>query len=170
MINITANLLHNIRNGVQIEFILEPRAGEVFSNATNSTENARVDIKGWNVFIRGQLAYFHLNVFNPFARTYGDDSLQKVYEKKTTRKKATLQRACYRLIYIFNKRWNWKRSKYFLFETKEIGEEKEIMKSEAVTFIRGMMSFALLRATNLCIRGYTSYNQSTVNTRELDHL
>ena len=93
MINITANLLHNIRNGVQIEFILEPRAGEVFSNATNSTENARVDIKGWNVFIRGQLAYFHLNVFNPFARTYGDDSLQKVYEKKTTRKKATLQRA-----------------------------------------------------------------------------
>lgn len=85
--------MHNIRNGVQIEFILEPRAGEVFSNATNSTENARVDIKGWNVFIRGQLAYFHLNVFNPFARTYGDDSLQKVYEKKTTRKKATLQRA-----------------------------------------------------------------------------
>lgn len=46
MINITANLLHNIRNDVQIESILEPRTGEVFSNATNSTENARVDIKG----------------------------------------------------------------------------------------------------------------------------
>lgn len=102
MINITANLLHNIRNDVQIESILEPRTGEVFSNATNSTENARVDIKGWNVFIRGQLAYFHLKVFNPFARIYGDHSLQKVYEKQTTRKKATLQRAYVTGWFIFS--------------------------------------------------------------------
>ena len=42
------------------------------------------------------------------------------------------------------------------------------MKSEAVTFIRIIISFAQLRATNLCIRGYTRYDLSTVNTRELD--
>ena len=76
-------------NGVQIEPTLEPRTGKVFSNATNSTENARVDIEARSVSIRVQRVYVNVKVFNPLARTH---SLQKVYEKKRRGKEATLQR------------------------------------------------------------------------------
>ena len=85
--DITANLLQEITNDVEIEPILEPRTGEVFQNSTISTDNARVDIAARNVWIRGQRAYFDVRVFNPLARTYRDHSLRKAYEKNEMEKK-----------------------------------------------------------------------------------
>ena len=88
--DITANLLQEITNDVEIEPIFKPRTGEVFQNSTISTDNARVDIAARNVWIRGQRAYFDVRVFNPLARTYRDHSLRKAYEKNEMEKKATL--------------------------------------------------------------------------------
>ena len=51
---------------------------------------------------------------------------------------------------------------------EKIAEKRDIKKSEAITFIRTTMSFALLRATNLCIRGSRSHKNNVMNTREMD--
>ena len=59
-------------------------------------------------------------------------------------------------------------STFYSKVAEKIAEKRDITKSEAVTFIRTTMSFALLRATNLCIRGSRSHKQNIMNTQEVD--
>ena len=174
--DITANLLQEITNDVQIEPILEPRTGEVFQRSVNTSENARVDIAARSIWIRGQRAYFDVRVFNPLARTYRDHSLRKAYEKNEMEKKRHYNERILQIEHgsftplIFSTTGGMGReaSTFYSKVAEKIAEKRDITKSEAVTFIRTTMSFALLRATNLCIRGSRSHKQNIMNTQEVD--
>ena len=53
--DLTANLLNNVCNDVEIEPKLLPFAGENFSNKTANTQTeARLDIRSWGFWVRGQ--------------------------------------------------------------------------------------------------------------------
>lgn len=63
--DITVNPLQEVTNEIQIKPTLEPRTGEIFSNAKKLPGTARADIAVRNVWIRSQRPYFNMRVFNP---------------------------------------------------------------------------------------------------------
>ena len=76
--NITATLLNEICNDVQIEPRLQSHSGEYFDTKTaNKLEDARLDISARGFWCSGQKALFDVMVFNPIAPRYRNTPLSK---------------------------------------------------------------------------------------------
>ena len=66
--NITATLLNEIYNDVQIETQLQSLSGKYFDAKTaNKHEDARLDISARGFWCYGQKGLFDIRVFNPIA-------------------------------------------------------------------------------------------------------
>ena len=80
---LTANLLSNVCNDVEIELKLLPVAGENFSSRTvNTCTEARLDIRSSGFWVRGQQAFFDIGVFDPNAKRYLNSVLCTMLRKK----------------------------------------------------------------------------------------
>ena len=88
--DLPANLLTEVCKDVTIEPQLLSVAGETFNNPTTNTSNeARVDIKPREFWVRGQQLFFDARVFDPNANRYLNKALPQCYiqnEKETERK------------------------------------------------------------------------------------
>ena len=88
--DLPANLLTEVCKDVNIEPQLLPVAGETFNNRTaNISNEARVDIKPREFWVRGQQLFLDARVFNPNANRYLNKPLPQCYiqnEKETKRK------------------------------------------------------------------------------------
>ena len=86
--NITATLLNEICNDVQIEPQLQSLSGEHFEAKTaNKHEDARLDISARGFWCSGQKALFDVRVFNPVASRYRNTPLSKCYTINENEKK-----------------------------------------------------------------------------------
>ena len=69
--DLTANLLTEVRKDIDIEPQLLPIIGKKFSNRTSNTSNeGRVDTQSREFWVRGQLAFFDVRVFDTNANRY----------------------------------------------------------------------------------------------------
>ena len=74
--DLTANLLTEVRKDIDIEPQLLPVTGKKFSNRTSSTSNeGRVDTQSREYWVRGQLAFFDVRVFDTNANRYLNKAL-----------------------------------------------------------------------------------------------
>ena len=74
--DLTANLLTEVRKDIDIEPQLLPVTGKKFSNRTSSTSNeGRVDTQSREFWVRGQLAFFDVRVFDTNANRYLNKAL-----------------------------------------------------------------------------------------------
>ena len=86
--DLTANLLTEVCKDVDIEPQLLPVTGETFNNRTTNTSNeARVDIKSKRFWVRGQQAFFDVRVFDPNADRYLNKALPQCYIQNEKEKK-----------------------------------------------------------------------------------
>ena len=86
--DLTAKLLNEVTNDVEVEPLLEPKTGEQLRYKSSIlTDNARADIAARSVWINDQRAYSDVRVFNPLPHTYRDISLKKIYERNEKEKK-----------------------------------------------------------------------------------
>ena len=86
--DLTANLLNEVCNNVNIEPQLLPVTGERFNNRTANVSNeARVDIKSRGFWVRGQQAFFDVRVFGPNAKRYLHKALPQCYIQNEKEKK-----------------------------------------------------------------------------------
>ena len=86
--DLTANLLKTICHDVLIEPTLQQLTGESLHERTaNITDDARLDIAARGFWISGQRAFFDIRVFNPMARRYESQELNKAYEINEREKK-----------------------------------------------------------------------------------
>ena len=77
--DLTANILKIICRDVLIEATLQQLTGEsLHERTTNITDEACVDIAARRFWISGQWVFFDIRVFNPMARQYGSQELNKV--------------------------------------------------------------------------------------------
>ena len=77
-----------ICHGVLIEPTLQQLTGESLHERTaNITDDARLDIAARGFWISGQRAFFDTRVFNPMARRYESQELNKAYEINEREKK-----------------------------------------------------------------------------------
>ena len=87
--NITATLLNEICNNVQIEPQLQSLSGDYFDAKTaNKHEDEQLDFSVREFWCSGQKSLFDVRVFNPIALRYRNTPLSKCYtindnEKKT---------------------------------------------------------------------------------------
>ena len=81
MRNVTANLLSNVCNDVDIEPKLLPVTGQNLSNRTTNTRTeARLDITsgvGGGFWVRGRQVFFNIRLFEPNAKRYPNSALSK---------------------------------------------------------------------------------------------
>ena len=86
--DLTANLLKTICHDVLIEPTLQQLTGESLHERTaNITDDACLDIAARGFWISGQRAFFDIRVFNPMARQYESQELNKAYEINEREKK-----------------------------------------------------------------------------------
>ena len=85
--DLTANLLSNVCNDVEIEPKLLPVTSENFSNRTaNTRTEVRLDINQEGSGL-GQQAFFDIRVFDPNAKRYLNSALPQCYAQNEKEKK-----------------------------------------------------------------------------------
>ncbi|XP_062508484.1 uncharacterized protein LOC134184756 [Corticium candelabrum] len=160
------NLLTEVCHDVHKEPVLQPLNGEVFQKrCTTSDENARLDI-AVSGFWGGhfQRTFFDVRVFNPNASSYKSVQIPSLYKRQEQEKKRRYEErinnvelssftpiilactgGCSKLTSIFLKRL-----------ASLLSEKHHTEYSTTINWLRCRLSFALLRACVMCLRGCRS--------------
>ena len=67
---------------VSTEPILQDITGEMLPPSTIQSDDARVDVAARGFWVKGQVAYFDVKVFNPTAKTYLSQTLKAAHKNK----------------------------------------------------------------------------------------
>ena len=176
--DITASLLQEICNDVEIEPTLEPPSGEILPNTTKTDECVRVDVAARSFWTKGQRAYFDVRVFNRLAKSYRNSTLPKLYVKHEVEKKKSYNDRILQIDngsftpLVFSSFGGMGRECQIFFSklSEKLSETRCVSKADASTFVRTKLSFALVKATNLCIRGSRSWRHINVENIKDDDI
>ena len=75
-----------------VEPTLIPLTGEQFPASTITTDDARVDIAARGVWVKGQMSYFDVRVFNPTAKSYLNSELTTAHKTNEQTKKRSYKK------------------------------------------------------------------------------
>ena len=160
--DLTDNLLTIICKGVDIEPQLLPVTWEAFHYQTSNTSNeARVDIRAQGFWERVQQPFFDVRVFDPNINRYVKTALPQCYiqyekEKKQNYRNSVLQIEHGSFItLVFSMYGGMGRTWRTLYSSlaKLIADKQNITHFVAINWVRTKLSFALLKACLLSLRG-----------------
>ena len=150
---------------VEIEPKLQPLEGESFVHKTTTTEDeARLDIKAnglWNSrFCR---TFFDVKVFNPLAKSCPKD-INEAYKFHETQKKMkyesrtiNVEKSTFNpLVFACTGGTGPSTTRLITRLASKVNEKGTESYSDAISYIRTKISFALLRSCVLCLRGCRS--------------
>ena len=150
--DLTAQLLTEVCPSVEIEPHLQLLSGETFQHRTaNADDQARLDVKAIGFWgNRRQSAFFDVRVFNPFAQTYTNQTIQSAYRQNEKDKRRNYGR---RIIEIEHGSF----TPIVLSATGGMGPSAcTAPYSETMKMIRCKFGFSLINSANLCLRGARS--------------
>ena len=164
----TAQILSEVCKDVTVEPLLTPLTGETLKYKTSNTEDhARLDVSARGVWIRGNKAYFDVKVFNPLARSYSNQTLKAAHKSNENAKKRLYMERVINvehgtftpLVFTCLGGMSVECAHFFNRVSDKLSEKRDITTSQGRTWVRRKLSFCLLRATNLCIRGSRTRKQ-----------
>ncbi len=153
---------------VAVEPLLTPLTGENFKYKTaNREEHARLDVSARDVWVRGSRAYGDVKVFNPLAQCYSKMTLEASHKSNEGIKKRGYGERVLNVEHgsftplVFSCLGGMSRecAHFYNHLADKYGEKHNLSISKARTWVRTKLSFCLLRATNLCIRGSRNRKQ-----------
>eukprot|EP00794_Sanderia_malayensis_P006714 gene6714-biopygen5489 len=155
----TALLLGEVCIGVRLEPALQPLTGEAFNSNVNISDEARSDISARGFWQTGQVAFFDIRVFNPTANRYCSQEISKSYEINEREKKRAyndrifeVEHGSFTPIVISATGGMGREAKKFYSRLAEmIGDKRDYSLIKA--WLRRKISFALVKAIIICIRG-----------------
>ena len=158
---LSATLLKDVCNDVEIEPPLQPLTGEYLQNSANTSEEARLDVSARGFWQRGQCAFFDVRIFNPFAQTYLKQKSEATFVTNEKQKKRAYNQ---RVIEIEHGSFSplvftpyggcGREAERFISELSiKLSEKKDIENSIMKHWLRTKISFYLIRSAVLCIRG-----------------
>ena len=162
--DLTANMLSEVCKDIEVKPKLAPLTGEELDSRTAKTTNeARLDIRGREVWERGQQALLDLRVFDPNACRYLNKLLQQCHvmnEKEKKRKEHTMREFC-KLNMVHLHHWffsiygNTGREcrTFYSSLSNLLSEKRDLPKSITMNWIRTKICFALLKSSLLCLIG-----------------
>ena len=166
---ITAILLNEICNDVQIEPQLQSLSGESFDVRTASKhEDVRLNTSATGFWCSGQKALFHVRVFNPLASRYRNTPLSKHYtinenEKKKQYNECVLQVEHGSFTPLFmssNGGFEGECGQFYSKLAEQIAEKRKQPYSIFSSWIKRKIIFSLLRSIGLCLRGLRSIREN----------
>ena len=166
-----ANVMKDVCYDVEIEPRLQPLEGESFDHKTTTTEDeARLDIKANGLWeSRFCRTFFDVKVFNPLARSC-PKNINEAYNYHENQKKLKYEQ---RIIDVEKSTFNPlvfactggagpSATKVISRIASKISERSTETYSDAITYIRTRISFALLRSSVLCLRGCRSSKRKPI--------
>ena len=149
---------------VKVEPELTSLSGETFPASTITTDGARVDIAARGVWIKRQMAYFDVRVFNPIAKSYLNSDLSYSHRSNEQAKKRNYnnriqsvdQGSFTPLVFSCFGGMAKECSTFYKRLAERIAEKRNISTSLAMNWIRTRLNFHLLRSCLLCLRGSRS--------------
>lgn len=160
--DITAEILREMCPNVVVEPALTPLTGERMSFKTSNTANlARSDVSAKDFWIKGQVTYCDIRVFNPISKCYLNQSLSAVHKRNESEKKRQYNQRILQVEHgsfsplVFSCFGGMSRecSRFFSHASEIISEKRKVGKSSVSALIKARLNFALLRSSLLCIRG-----------------
>ena len=164
--DITGSLLSEVCHGVTIEPHLQPLAGEVMShNSAITDDGGRLDVAMYG-FLGGcfEKAYVDIRVFNPCAQSNRRSPLPSVYRRHEQEKKRQYEQRVREVEHatftplVMSTTGGMGRAATTFYRrlAPMISEKRNTSYSQTVNWIRCKLSFALLRASIMSIRGARS--------------
>ena len=169
----TAELLAETCSDVAVEPLLTPLTGETFSYKTaNKKDGARLDVSARGVWVKGSKAYFDIRVFNPLAQSYSNQTLKAAHRSNENQKKReygervlNVEHGSFTpLVFTSLGGMSTECINFYNRIADKISEKRDIITSKGRAWVRTKLSFCLLRATNLCIRGSRTKHQYSYET------
>lgn len=170
--NCTAEIVKEVCQEVIVEPLLQPLTGEIFKLRTAITTNeARTDVAARSFWVKGQMAYADVRVFNPLAKCHKNLTLQVAHKKNENEKKRSYNE---RIIHVdhgsftplvFSCFGGMSRecSRFYSHAADLIAEKRKLSKSIVSAWIKTRLNFSLIRSMLLCVRGTRSMYEKTHN-------
>ena len=174
--DLTAEIAREVSNHVIVEPTLTPLTGEqLMHKSAIKSDASRTDVAVRDFWVRGQLAYVDIRVFNPLAKSYLNQSLQSAHRKNENEKKRayneriqTIEAGTFTpLVFTCFGGMSRECDRFFSHAATRIAEKRNIPKSIVVNSLRAKLNFSLLRSCLLCIRG-TRTNRTPIELSDID--
>ena len=170
-----AKLLKQACNDVEIEPPLQPLEDEQVAGITG--EEARLDILARGFWRQGQNAFFDIRVTNTNATSQANMSSAKIYAKHEAEKKRNYNQRVIQvehgtftpLVFAVNGGMAPECEQYHKHLAEKISEKSGEGYSKVISWIRCKLSFLILRAALMCIRGSRPHTPKNATSATTDY-
>ena len=153
-----------------------PLSGEILPSSANTADDARVDIAARGFWQRCEKAFFDVRVFNPYASTHRNQTLTSSFNNNEKEKKRHYNERVIRVEQgsftpvVFSAFGGCGRETQHFMTTlaDKIATKRHLRLSVVMSWLRKRLSFALIRAQVLCIRGCRSWRYPVATTLVTD--
>ena len=163
--DLTAGLLSEASTSVSVEPPLQALGDEEFSlRSANREDQARLDLRASDFWVKGREAFFDVRVFYPVAPSYRQKELSAIYKLHENEKKRCygqrvreVERASFTPL-VFSSTGGMAKESTIVFKriADILADKKKVHFSKIMYMIRCKVSFALVRSAVRTIRGSRS--------------
>ena len=173
--NLEANLLKQVCNDVEIEPGLQIVTNkDTYPPSAIVTDDARLDVRARGFWRQGQNAFFDVCVTNPDCDSQISTSMKSVLRKHETKKKRQYNRRVMEvehgtltpLIFTTSGVMGHECQKYHKSLADKLCNKRGEEYSDVMRYIRVKISFLVLKATLLCLRGSRSMKKNEDDTSD----
>ena len=155
---------------------LQPLTGEVLPPSANKEDEARLDIAARGFWQEGAMAFFDVKVFNPFAKTHLNMKLESAFHTNEKIKKRMYNQRVIEVEHgsfspiVLSAYGGFGRETERLIShlVGKIAEKKDVPSSTIANYIRAKLSFELVKAQVMCIRGSRKLWKPNVDVKEAE--
>ena len=167
-------MIDDVAYDVCVEPALQPLTGERLQSQANTEDEARLDVSARGFWQRGEMAFFDVRIFNPFAKTHLNAKLDTVFNSQELQKKRSYNERVIRVEHgsftpvVMSAFGGLGRetSKFVSRLTEKIAEKHDLCTSTVANYIRTKISFELVRSQVMCIRGARVKRQANIDINE----
>ena len=174
--DMVAEMIDDVAFDVHIEPHLQQVTGEELPPSANTENEARLDVAARGFWQRGEMAFFDVRVFNPFAKSHMNAKLETAFNNNEASKKRQYNQ---RVIQIEHGSFTpivlsafggfGKETGVFISNlVRKISDKHDLPTSTVANYVRTKMSFELIRAQVMCIRGSRTRRKIEVDTKEIE--
>ena len=171
-----ANFLDDVAQGVHTEPSLQPLTGEQLPEGSNCSDEARVDVAARGFWQDCEMAFFDVKVFNPFARSHLNSSLESVFRSCEKQKKRSYND---RIIQVEHGSFTpvvlsafggvgVETGTFVKKLVEKLAEKRGDEPSVVSNYVRTKISFELVRSQVACIRGARKMKKMEVDTFDMN--
>ena len=169
--DLTANILREVCNDVEVEAKLIPLTGEQLQYWSAITgDEARLDIRARSFWVRGQEAFLDIRVFDPNAKRYPIATLPWCHEINEKEKKHNYNNRILQiehgtftpLVFSIYGSMGREFAKFYSKLSELLSDKRKESISLTVNWLRTKLWFGILKSCLQCLRGSRSVNRNII--------